>query len=192
MIKLALYALIIAVFIAGGICYAAEETKSLEAIEVLTGFGWGKLRATDNYNLYPITVGLDFNLKPLTQKINFNPKPLLQFQLAPYIATVSQPNTNVELGTSFFLKAGVLPQTSKIQPYIKVGVGLVYMTQHTREQATQFNFSEQGGVGMHYFFAKDWGLTIEGIYRHLSNASIKHPNQGINTCFGSVGVTYKF
>lgn len=190
--KLTVFILIIAVFTAAGLCHAAEGAKSLEAIEILAGFGWGKLRATDNYNLYPITVGLDFNLKPLTQKINFNPKPLLQFQIAPYIATVSQPDTNVELGTSFFLKMGLLPQTSKFQPYLKAGLGLVYMTQHTREQATQFNFAEQGGIGMHYFFAKNWGLTIEGLYRHLSNAGIEHPNQGINTYFGSVGVTYNF
>ena len=190
--KLALYTLIIAFLAAAGMSYAVAETKSLEAIEFLTGFGWGRLRAKDNYNLYPLMVGLDFNLKPLTKKLNFNPKSLVQFQLVPYIATVTQPETNVELGTSFFLKVGLLPQTSKFQPYLKAGVSLVYMTQHTREQATQFNFAEQGGIGMHYFFAKNWGLTIEGLYRHLSNASIDHPNQGINTYFSSVGVTYKF
>jgi opacity protein-like surface antigen len=168
------------------------KPKYLEAIEFLTGFGWGKLREKDNYNLYPLVADFDFNLKPLTQKLNFNPRSLLQFQIEPFISGVSSPNANVEVGTSFFLKVGVLPQTSKFQPYIKAGVGMDYMTQHTREQATQFNFISTGGVGIHYFFRENTAFTLEGRYRHLSNAGIDHPNSGINTAFVLVGVTYRF
>jgi len=168
------------------------KPKCLEGIEYLSGFAWGKLRTKDNYNLYPFLVDFDFNLKPLTRKLNFNPKQLLQFQLEPFISFVSSPDANTEAGTSFFLKMGILPQTWKFQPYIKAGVGMVYMTQHTKEQSTQFNFIEQGGIGLHYFFQKNTAFTLEGRFRHLSNASIKHPNTGINTYFAVAGITYRF
>ena len=169
-----------------------EKQKSLEAIEFLTGFGWGKLRTKGNHHLYPFSVGLDFNLKPLTQKINFYPASLLQFQIEPYMSYIAEPESNFEAGTSFFLKVGVLPQTSKFQPYVKAGTGFSYMTIQTREQATQFNFISSGGIGMHYFFTEKCAFTLEGRYRHLSNASIDHPNSGINTAFILAGVSIQY
>jgi len=168
------------------------KPKCLEAIEYLSGFGWGKLRTKDNYNLYPFLAAFDFNLKPLTRKLNFNPKQLLQFQIEPFISFISSPDANAEIGTSFFLKMGILPQTWKFQPYIKGGLGMVYMTQHTKEQSTKFNFIEQGGLGFHYFFCKNTAFTLEGRFRHLSNAGIDHPNTGINTYFALAGITYQF
>ncbi len=171
-----------------------QETKPkcLEAVEFFTGFGWGKLRWKRNYHLTPFMVDFDFNLKPLTQKLNFNPGQLLQFQIEPFISFVSSPDNNVETGTSFLLKVGLLPQTSKFQPFILAGPGMVYMTQHTREQSTQFNFIEQAGIGIHYFFRKNIALTLEGRFRHLSNSGIKHPNTGINTQFVIAGISYQF
>lgn len=174
-------------------CLAEEaKPKSLEAIELFTGIGWGKLRHEKNYRLTPFICDLDFNLKPLTQKFNFNPRSLLQFQLEPFLSYVSSPKNNIETGTSFLLKAGFLPQTSKLQPFILGGVGMVYMSQHTIEQSTQFNFIEQAGVGLHYFFQKNIAFTIEGRYRHLSNAGIDSPNTGINTQFVLTGISYQF
>lgn len=172
----------------------AEEKKRnpLVGIEFLSGFGWGELVRKPDYNLIPFLIGFDFDLKPLTQKINFNPPQLLQFQIEPFISYVSHPISNIETGTSFLLKLGILPETSRFQPYIKAGPGIVYMSLHTRGQSTQFNFTEQGCVGMHYFFSKNTALTLEGRFRHLSNAGIKEPNHGINTYCATAGIYYKF
>jgi hypothetical protein len=186
-------ALLIIIFACVTIGLAQEaKPKCLEAIEFLTGFGWGKLRTKGNHYLYPLAVDFDFNLKPLTQKLNFNPPQLLQFQIEPYMSYVAKPESNFETGTSFFLKIGILPQTAKLQPYIKAGVGMSYMTIHTREQATQFNFIDTGGAGIHYFFNKNTAFTLEGRYRHLSNAGIDHPNSGINTAFILAGISYQY
>jgi predicted porin len=87
---------------------------------------------------------------------------------------------------------GLVPETWKFQPYFKLGAGLLYMTLHTREQSTQFNFTEQCALGIHYYFTKNTAFTLEGRWRHLSNSGIKHPNHGINTCFINTGVSYKF
>lgn len=172
----------------------AEKTKpkSLEAVEFLTGFGWGKLRVKQNYNLYPLIADFDFNLKPLIKKLNINPAQLLQFQIEPFISPVSSPNSNIEIGTSFFFKMGLLPQSSKFQPYAKIGAGMVYMSQHTREQGTQFNFIDQAALGMHYFFRKNTAFTLEGRFRHLSNAGIGGPNSGVNTYFVLTGISCQF
>ena len=168
------------------------KPKSLEGVEFFTGFGWGKLRRKGNYHLIPLIVDFDFDLKPLAKKFNFNPSSLLQFQVEPFISPVLSPDSNVEIGTSFLFKMGLLPQTAKFQPFILAGLGMVYMTQHTREQSTQFNFTEQGGLGIHYFFRKNIAFTLQGRFRHLSNAGIDHPNTGINTQFIIAGLSYQF
>lgn len=166
--------------------------KPLEAVEFLTGFGWGKLRVKQNYNLYPLIADFDLDLKPLIKKLNISPTRLLQFQIEPFISPVSSPESNIEIGTAFFFKMGLLPQGSKFQPYAKIGAGMVYMSQHTKEQGTQFNFIDQAAIGMHYFFMKNTAFTLEGRFRHLSNAGIGGPNSGINTYFVLTGISYQF
>ncbi len=180
-----------------GTCLAEEAVKAppkcLEGIEFYTGFGWGKLvRGKRNLNIIPFIVDFDFNLKPLIQKLKLKPKQLVQFQLEPFLSGISSPEGGIETGVSFLFKVGILPQTSKFQPYGKIGIGMNYMTLHTNEQGTQFNFTEQGGIGMHYFFRKNLGLTLEGRIRHLSNAGIDQPNHGINSYFVLTGLTYEF
>jgi hypothetical protein len=180
-----------------GTCFAEqvrEESRSrcLQSIEFLTGFSKANLRHGGDYTLVPIIVDFDFNLKPLTEKIDFNPPVLFQFQLEPSISPVTESDANVEIGTGFILKIGLLPETSKFQPYIKGGPGIAYTTQHTREQGTQFNFFQYAGMGMHYFFTKDMAFTVEGRYRHLSNCGIRQPNHGINSFFALLGIAYQF
>jgi len=169
-----------------------EAVKSLEAVEILTGFSWSRLMESRNYDAFPIMVAFDFDLRPLTKKINLNPASLLQFQIEPFLTSIARPRSNVEAGIGFALKIGLLPQTSKIQPYLKGGVGFDYMSLHTWEQSTQFNFIEYGGGGIHYFFQKNLALTLEWRRRHLSNAGMRKPNHGINTDFALAGLTYNF
>lgn len=175
------------------ICMAEEaKPKCLTAIEGLIGFGKAKLKEKGNYYLTPLMFDFDFDLKPFLKKRGFSPPGLFQFQLEPFMCIVSKPDANVELGNAFMFKVGVLPETAKFQPYAKAGVGMLYMSQHTREQATQFNFLEQGGIGAHYFFNKNMAFTAECRIRHLSNAGIKQPNHGVNTLLFVLGTTYKF
>jgi hypothetical protein len=171
---------------------AKEKPKYLSGIDFLTGFGWGKLKDQGKYQLIPFKVAFNFDFKHLFPNLSAKWRPLFQFQVGPYLAFIYEPHSNAEIGTSFSLKLGLLPETSKFQPYIKAGTGMVYMTQHTREQSTQFNFIDHGGLGMHYFFNKEAAFTLEGCYRHLSNAGIDHPNHGINTYFATAGITKKF
>ncbi len=180
------------VLLAGASWAEEEKPRSLQGIEFLTGFGVAKLEEKGSYHITPFLVDLDFDLKPLAKKININPPSLIQGIIEPFISYVSAPDNNAEIGNNFLLKIGFVPDTWKFQPYFKGGVGLVYITQHTIEQGSQFNFNEYTGLGMHYFFKKNLALTIEYRYRHLSNAGIEKPNSGINTSYGICGVSYLF
>ena len=173
--------------------FAAEEKgNSLQGIEFLTGFGMAKLRQQGNYHIVPFLVDFDFNLKPLSSKIGINPPGLLQFIIEPFVSYVFDPHNNVEVGNNFVFKLGLLPEGKTFQPYVKGGVGLIYLTQHYRQQATQFNFTEFAGLGMHWFFTKNLALTVEYRFRHISNADIKSPNLGIETNIGLCGISYLF
>jgi len=189
--------ILLAIAIAGvmyNICLAKESGQAphLQAIEFFTGFAGAKLIEKDSYNMSPFMVDFDFDLKPAARKINFNPKGLFQFQLEPFISYVFEPNANIEIGNGFILKLGLLQDTAKFQPYIKLGPGIVYITMHTREQSTQFNFFQYGATGLHYFFKKNTALTFEYRFRHLSNASIETPNKGIESHFALIGIAYQF
>ena len=168
------------------------QEKSLEAIEVLSGFSSGELRKKDDYQLIPLIIALDFNLKPLTKRFYFDPAQLIQFQIESFISAAFSPNKNIEAGTAFALKLGLSPQHWKLQPYVKAGAGFVYITQQTLEQGTQFNFIEYGGAGIHYFVFKNTALTFEYRFRHLSNADIEEPNAGINSYLILGGICYSF
>lgn len=166
---------------------------SLEGIEFLAGFSSGELiRGQRSYMMAPFSVAFDFNLRNLTKKIGFNPRQLLQFQIEPFLGFISSPKNNLEAGTIFWLKMGFFPDDWKFQPYGKLGVGLDYMTLHTKEQSTQFNFTEQAALGMHYYFTENTAITLEGRIRHLSNAGIEEPNHGFNSYALVTGVSYKF
>ena len=117
---------------------------------------------------------------------------MLQAQVEPYIATVIEPDSNVEMGLAGALKIGLVPESWRIQPYVKAGVGLSYMTQHLREQSTQFNFIEYGGGGFSFKMTDRWFLSAEYRFRHLSNAGIDHPNGGVNSSFYLAGIGYQF
>ncbi len=171
---------------------AQEKESSLETVDFLTGYGHSKLEGKGNCQLTPLMCDFGFTLKPLLKKAGLDVSSLVQFQLEPYLAPIIAPDPNVELGVAFLLKVGLLPDTAKVQPYLKAGPGMSYMTLQTREQSTQFNFIEYLGAGVHYFFAKDTAATLEGRYRHQSNAGIDHPNSGINSYFILAGITRRF
>ncbi len=170
----------------------SEKTKTITGFEVLSGFAHAKIHNRGNYNLVPLIFDLNFNLKPPIEKLGIKYWGLIQFQLEGFINTVTSPKSNVEPGGAFMFKIGFLPEHYKFQPYVKMGVGMLYMSQATNEQSTRFNFIEQGCAGVHYYLTKQLGLTFECRYRHLSNAGISHPNSGINTAFYLLGASYQF
>jgi len=170
-----------------------EKKSCLKGIEILTGYGVGKLRSGQGtLHVAPVFVGLDFDIKGIFEKIHLASPGLMEFVVEPFASYIVDPRSNAEVGTNFLIKIGILPETAKFQPYFKGGVGMLYMSLHTIEQSTQFNFNEYAGLGMHYFFKKDMAFTLEYRFRHVSNGGIDSPNTGINTNFAVCGVSFRY
>ncbi|MDD5583622.1 MAG: acyloxyacyl hydrolase [Candidatus Omnitrophica bacterium] len=187
--------LFLSLITAPGMLYAMDITQSISGIEVLSGyFGIGQKDLEETQSTYegvPLFVGVNFDVKPLAEKIGIRTAGRLDFVLEPFANAVLKPNDNIEAGSNFLLKY-VFPLSKKFQPYIKGGEGISYMSQHTKEQSTQYNFLSQAAAGFHYFINDSLAVTMEYRYRHLSNAGIEKPNNGINTDFVLGGITYYF
>lgn len=158
----------------------AEETNlkyGFKELGFYSGFLTADLEEKGDYEVIPLMGRWGFDLRPLFKKeINA----IVEFVLEPFINTVYNPDSNVELGCNYILKLGV-PVTQKLYPYFEGGLGMIYITQHTREQSTQFNFTQHAGAGITYFLKENLTFNLGYRYRHLSNASIKHPNSGIDS-----------
>jgi opacity protein-like surface antigen len=81
---------------------------------------------------------------------------------------------------------------SGVSPYLEAAIGLHYLSQSSvgaeRRFGTRFNFGDHLGVGLQ--FGPHQAFDLGYRYQHLSNASIKQPNQGIN--FHQVRLQYHF
>jgi hypothetical protein len=166
--------------------------KWLQEAGVVTGFVRGGLKGQKDFNAVVTGMRFGFDLKPFTKKMfNFEPKGLLEIVYEPFINTITKPNANVEFGLPFFFKYAY-PVTSKFYPFVEVGTGPYDMTLSTYEQSTQFNFISQGGAGISYFIRDDLSVNVEYRKRHVSNASIKEPNGGLDAHVYIVGLSLYF
>jgi hypothetical protein len=170
---------------------AEESHKWLREIGVLTGYGTASIDGKSDYEIIPILPQFGFDINPLLENLNIKPRGVLEFVTEPIMNVVISPDANAEFGVSLLLKYSD-KITSRIAPYVEGGVGMVYTTQHTHEQGTQFNFLPQVGAGLQCFLNENLALTGGYRYRHLSNAGISDDNSGINHHFVLVGMSYFF
>ena len=165
--------------------------KWLREIGILTGYGTASLGRGDDYEIIPILPQFGFDINPLARKLHINPRGTIEAVVEPLMNVVINPDTNAEVGCSVLLKYSD-HITLRIAPYIEGGFGIIYTTQHTRKQSTQYNFLSQVGVGLQFFLNEKFALTGGYRFRHLSNAGIDSPNRGINHHFALLGVSYFF
>ena len=169
-----------------------EPHKWLREISLVTGYGTASLqKKSADYEIIPILPQFGFDINPLLEKMSITPRGTLEFVTEPIINVVISPDANAEMGFSLLLKYSD-KITSRIAPYIEGGPGVVYTTQHTHEQGTQYNFLSQVGAGLQFFLNDNYALTGGYRFRHMSNAGITHDNSGINHHFILVGLSYFF
>jgi lipid A 3-O-deacylase len=152
--------------------------KWLQEVGAFMGYVRGSLKYQKNMEVIPTGLRFGFDLKPFTEKFGLKPKGMLELIYEPFISTITQPRTNMEMGLGILLRYSY-PLTGKLYPYIEAGVGPYYTTLKTHEQSTQFNFVDQGGAGLIYFFKNNMAINIGYRFRHVSNGGIKSPNGGI-------------
>ena len=74
--------------------------------------------------------------------------------------------------------------------YMSVGTGMHYISTYSDVQQQGFIFSNNFGIGTYTFFNKNWAIHTVFRLRHMSNANIWSPNEGINTYNYHVGVSW--
>jgi len=172
--------------------YAAQsQKKSLRKLGIFTGFLDEEMAYEHDHRGMSLLLSLGFDARPTFSKIGIKTKGGLDFLIEPFFNTIFRPKKNVEVGSNFLVEYA-FPLTDWFQPYVKGGLGIIYMTQHIEEQGTQYNFLPQGAVGFHWRFKDNLALSCEYRHRHLSNASIKDPNKGIDAKMYLAGLTFFF
>jgi len=169
-----------------------ESHKWLREVSLMTGYGTASLeKKSSDYDIIPILPQFGFDINPLLEKMNITPRGTLELITEPILNVVISPDANTELGFSLLLNYSD-KITSRIAPYIEGGLGVVYTTQHTHEQGTQYNFLTQVGAGLQFFLNDTFALKGGYRFRHMSNAGIDDDNSGINHHFVLVGLSYFF
>lgn len=168
---------------------SADRNYILPRQEVLAGVGFSNIHHDGNYDLIPIFWDIHFNVKRFFKMLH--PQGAVDVIWEPAVALVFSPHNNVEVANNFLLEYDLLPSKFRVQPYFKGGVGTIFISEHIRNQSTQFNFNEYAGLGIHYFLTQNTALSLEYRFRHLSNAAIKEPNHGVNTYFVLLGISVR-
>ena len=167
--------------------------KWLRSFGFVTGYGTAPLDDTSSdYEVVPLLYQFGFDINHLAEKLGIkSEKTDFELLVEPITNLVISPGTNAEIGCSLFLRYSV-KLTNWIAPYLEVGLGYVYTTQHVHEQGSQSNFITQPGIGAQFYIGEHYALTAGYRYRHLSNAGMATPNRGVDFHFGLVGLTYIF
>lgn len=171
---------------------AIAAESSFRGIEVLTGMGFRSSGIDSDLDTIPLFVNFDFDVKPCLKKHRINPPGLFQFCLEPYVSYAYEPVDSQEAGFHGVFKVGLLPESTRLQPYIKAGLGFMYITRHAKGQGSKLNFDEFAGLGAHYNLNRATMLTVEFRFRHASNCDLKKPNPGINTSYLLFGISRSF
>jgi hypothetical protein len=174
-------------FIGTGVSFA----DGIDSVGFFAGYMEGDIDGPDDYRAIPLMVNFGFDLKPLLEKIGLRSEGIVEFQVEPFLSPIIEPEANIETGVNLLFKYA-FPLAESFMPYIKIGSGPSFMSLHTREQSTQFNFVSSGCAGFSLFVKDNMSLDFEYRFRHLSNCSIDHPNSGINTHAILAGCTFRF
>jgi len=81
-------------------------------------------------------------------------------------------------------------QYERLIPFIEAGGGIVGTDLDLKGQSDGFNFSLQGGLGLHFFLSPRLALTAEARLHHISNAGLRQPNDGINDILFLAGASF--
>lgn len=138
--------------------------------------------------------------KPLLIQANFR-FPLIKnnglHQATLYVTPQFNPVLPIPGYDKFLFEAGVnlgiayeyyIPNAAIL--FFGAGVGPHYINVNTDKQANGFIFSDNVFAGVHQILSKEWMLTYQVKFRHISNAGLQSPNGGIDNLFVGMGVSY--
>ena len=181
--------------------YASAQTDSpsdtshkwFRSFGFTTGYGSASLdKKDDDYEVVPLLLQFSLDINPIAEKLHIKSNITdLEFLIEPFANFIARPSANAEIGCSFPFRYSV-KLAPWIAPYVEIGLGFIYTTQHVHEQGSQFNFTTQLGIGTQFPLTDHYALTAGYRFRHMSNAGLDSPNRGVDFHFGVIGLTYIF
>jgi len=99
-------------------------------------------------------------------------------------------------GGDLLLRHNFVQDGWKLVPFFQIGGGAldndIYHQQTQRLIGEGFEFMLTAGAGVRYMITDHWALSLEGDYRHISNADLAPRNFGLNSLGGTLGVNFLF
>lgn len=77
-------------------------------------------------------------------------------------------------------------------PFVEGGAGVSLTDIGLPDLSTHFQFLEELGLGVHWFVRDNLSVTLQGHYMHVSNASIRQPNDGLDILKAQLGFSWFF
>jgi lipid A 3-O-deacylase len=116
----------------------------------------------------------------------------LEIILEPTLLIVTSPRSAVGGGASLLGRYNFVTG-SRWVPFFDFGLGLLYWDLKLPEfLGGQFNFTIQGGPGVHYFIDEHWAVSGQVRLHHISNAGMDRPNRSVNSSMYLLGLSYFF
>jgi len=165
-----------------------QDEIHLHEVGIGGGYGFGDLKSNQgDFEVFPIFLHFGFDINPLVGLEDH--EGTLEFALEPFVNPVSDPS-GFEAGLDLFLRYSY-PVFNHVSLYAEAGAGPMYFAVDTIEQGDKgFNFLDQFGGGLKYYFAKDKAFNLGYRWRHVSNAGLGNdPNTGINAHSFIVGLS---
>jgi lipid A 3-O-deacylase len=102
------------------------------------------------------------------------------FEVLPFIAIMQPPQTTYGASFSPMDLKWNFTKGKRMIPFAEIGGGALFTGQDVPAGTNNFNFTPQGGFGIHFLVKPKQAVTFTTKYMHVSNAGIADANSGIN------------
>ncbi len=113
-----------------------------------------------------------------------------EFVVEPIVSYITNTMNTVEAGVNPLFFSLRYDRGQQLVPFLEGGEGVLYTGLRGERLGGHFEFSSQGGGGLHWFLDRTTALTISYRIRHISNAGITRVNDGLNTHFFTIGLSF--
>ena len=115
----------------------------------------------------------------------------LLIYLEPQYNIVTHPSGNYEFGIGVGFEYR-FPIVHGLYGYLLAGSGLHYISFDSSDQSGGFNFNDNLGAGVYIYASRDTAINAGFRFRHISNADLNMPNEGINSYLFVIGISRFF
>ncbi len=166
-----------------------EPYQLFSESSLILGYGSGIIRKVD-YETALVILHLGVNLDKYFPSLK-SYEGRLYFYIEPQFNPVLNSGSDYELGLGLGIQYQY-PINDKLSAYCRAGISPHYITIETIYQANGFIFSDLVGAGVYYRMTDSSAVNLGFWFRHMSNAAMKKPNDGVNSFIGVIGYTFFF